>query len=309
MIRRCMFEILPELHNRSKFAWSSEKKILALYLDPNWICQYCQYAKKSLLRRVVCCLKRYEKIKTCSRVGSRLISSFVKTLVIVPTFNEKENIARLISEILLQLPQTHILIVDDSSPDGTGGIVHEITLKDSRVHLLTRKKKEGLGRAYVAGFKWGLSRDYEYFFEMDADFSHRPGDLVRLVAEAKNWDFIVGSRYVPGGGTVNWSFFRKLISVAGSRYSRWVLGYPLVDWTGGFNGWSERVLRAIEVDAIISNGYAFQIEMKYRASIKGFRGKEVPITFDDRRFGQSKMSWRIVVEAFFKIWRIRKIAI
>ncbi len=229
----------------------------------------------------------------------------MKSLVVIPTYNEKENISALTAEILTHNPQVDILVVDDNSPDGTAQIVEGLIKSNSHIHLLLRQKKEGLGRAYIAGFQWGLTRGYEIITEMDADFSHRPQDLKKILEEMSRFDFVVGSRYVFGGATVNWSFFRKLISRAGGIYSRIILGYPLNDWTGGFNSWRSETLKAINLDLVKSNGYSFQIELKYRALKAGKKGLEVPITFEDRRVGQSKMSSHIVYEALLRVLAMR----
>lgn len=229
-----------------------------------------------------------------------------KGLVIIPTYNEKENIEPIVRAVLEQKLGLHILVVDDSSPDGTGDSVKKLMNEFAgQVHLHTRAKKEGLGRAYIAGFKWGLEKDYTHLIEMDADFSHRPVDLVRHVNEWEQFDFVMGSRYVPGGQTVNWGLLRKFISRGGSLYSRIILGYPINDWTGGFNSWRREVLLKIGLDSVTSNGYSFQIELKYKGCKNGFKFKEVPIVFEDRRVGKSKMSMKIVVEAFYKVWQIR----
>lgn len=229
-----------------------------------------------------------------------------KGLVIIPTYNEKENIDAIVRAVLDQKLDLHILVVDDNSPDGTGQIVQSLmNAFPGQVHLLTRLKKEGLGRAYIAGFKWGLDKGYQHVIEMDADFSHRPVDLAKHVNEWGNYDFVIGSRYVPQGETVNWGLMRKIISRGGSLYSKIILGYPISDWTGGFNSWRRDVLEKIHLDSVTSNGYSFQIELKYKASRKGFKCKEVPIVFEDRRVGKSKMSLKIVLEAFYKVWQIR----
>lgn len=232
----------------------------------------------------------------------------MKSLVCIPTYNEKENIEAITSAVLAATGDdthndTHILVIDDNSPDGTGEIVRRIL--SPRLHLLSRAAKEGLGRAYIAGFKWGLERGYDVIVEMDADFSHRPEDLVRILSSVASVDFAVGSRYVPEGRTVNWGLSRKIISRGGSLYTRLILGYPLADWTGGFNAWKASVLRAIDLDQVKSNGYSFQIELKYRAMKRGFHGVEVPIVFEDRRVGKSKMSTKIVTEAFTRVWGMR----
>ena len=229
----------------------------------------------------------------------------MRKLVIIPTFNEIENMNRLLPE-LMQLPEKFdILVVDDSSPDGTAGFVREYASREPRVHLLNREVKNGLGQAYIAGFRWGVAEGYDVIVEMDADFSHRPVDLLLILKEIENENVVVGSRYVPGGATVNWGFIRKMISKGGSLYSRLVLGYPVKDWTGGFNAWKVPVLLKIGLDQIRSNGYSFQIELKYKAQKNGFKIKEVPIVFEDRQVGQSKMSFKIVIEAFYKVWMIK----
>jgi dolichol-phosphate mannosyltransferase len=229
----------------------------------------------------------------------------MKTLIIVPTYNERENISALLEAVLKLNQGHHILVVDDNSPDGTGEIVRQWVEKNPLVHLLSRAGKEGLGRAYLAGFKWGLQNGYEALVEMDADFSHRPEDLGPLIAKLKDYDFAVGSRYIEGGRTVNWGLMRKIISRGGSLYSRLILGFPLNDWTGGFNAWKKSVLEGIGLDGVKSNGYSFQIELKYKALKKGFIGAESPIVFEDRRVGQSKMSFKIVIEAFYRVWLLR----
>ena len=229
----------------------------------------------------------------------------MKTLVVVPTYNEKENISALIKAVFELPVSVEILVVDDSSPDGTGQIVEGLKKTYSGLHILTRHKKEGLGRAYIAGFKWGIDHKYEVIVEMDADFSHRPLDLVKLINRIPEYDFAVGSRWVDGGNTINWGVLRKIISKGGSFYSRTILGYPLRDWTGGFNAWKSKVLVGIGLDTIQSNGYSFQIELKYKALKNGFKGTESPILFEDRRVGKSKMSMGIVLEAFIKVWKIR----
>lgn len=229
-----------------------------------------------------------------------------KTLVLVPTYNEYENIRPLLAAIHQENPSVDVLVIDDSSPDGTGQLVTEISRQDPRIHLLSRAKKQGLGRAYIAGFNWGLEKGYEILVEMDADFSHRAVDLKSILARfAGDVDFVVGSRYVSGGRTVNWGIMRKIISRGGSLYSRLILGFPLNDWTGGFNAWTRKSLEAIGLDRVTSNGYSFQIELKYRALKAGCRGVESPIVFEDRRVGQSKMSFKIVLEAFYRVWQIR----
>lgn len=237
---------------------------------------------------------------------SSIWSEHMKFLVIIPTYNERDNVGNIVPAVLnMTSDGTEVLVVDDNSPDGTADVVRQLQASHPRVHLLLRQKKEGLGRAYIAGFRWGIDHGFDVLTEMDADFSHRPEDLVRILAEARQSDFVVGSRYVLGGRTVNWGFLRKLISRGGSLYSRLILGYPLRDWTGGFNAWNRHVLEKMGLEKVQSNGYSFQIELKYRALKLGFKGTEVPIVFEDRRVGQSKMSLRIVLEAFYRVWLIR----
>ncbi|MFN8847435.1 MAG: polyprenol monophosphomannose synthase [Bdellovibrionales bacterium] len=231
----------------------------------------------------------------------------MKNLVIIPTYNEFENISQIVPAIFARETQVHILVVDDNSPDGTQAKVEEMQNSYPNLHLLKRSGKQGLGKAYLAGFDWALKNGYDFVVEMDADFSHRPEDLSSLLraASTPNVDFVIGSRYVSGGRTENWSWLRKLISRGGSLYSRIILGFPINDWTGGFNGWKAQVLKSIGLETIQSNGYSFQIELKYKASRLKFRSQEVPIVFADRRVGQSKMSLKIVLEAFYRVWLIR----
>jgi len=229
----------------------------------------------------------------------------MKPIVIFPTYNERENISFILPEVLKINSQIHILVVDDSSPDKTYEVVEQFAKEESRIHLLLRKEKKGLGRAYIAGFQWALQEGFDFIIEMDADFSHRPVDLNPILEAAEKNDFVVGSRYTEGGGTKNWGLGRRLLSRGGSLYSRWILGFPLHDWTGGFNGWHARVLQGIGLEYVKSEGYSFQIELKYKALLKGFKGKEVPILFEERRVGQSKMSSRIVLEALFRVWKLK----
>jgi dolichol-phosphate mannosyltransferase len=229
----------------------------------------------------------------------------MKNLVIIPTYNERENIANIIPKIRALLPLVDILVVDDNSPDKTQDVVRGIQASDSHLHLLPRKGKEGLGKAYIAGFKWGLERGFEGLCEMDADFSHRPEDLVKILDALNGADFVVGSRWVPGGATANWSLSRKIISRGGSFYARQILRYPLRDWTGGFNAWKAGTLHKIGLDLVKSEGYSFQIELKYRALKSGLHGIEIPIIFEDRVAGQSKMSSGIVFEALLRVWSMR----
>jgi len=229
----------------------------------------------------------------------------MRNLVIIPTYNELENMKALLPELTAMSEEFDVLVVDDSSPDKTADFVIDFAKNNSRVNLLLRKEKNGLGQAYLAGFKWGLEKNYDSIIEMDADFSHRPEDLLKILKALETEDVVIGSRYVPGGETLNWGFIRKMISRGGGIYSRMILGYPVQDWTGGFNGWRAGVLKDIGLDTIKSNGYSFQIELKYKAQQHGYIVKEVPIVFEDRRVGQSKMSFKIVLEAFYKVWLIR----
>jgi len=229
-------------------------------------------------------------------------------LVIIPTYNEKENIEKIIAKVLSLAGGFHILIVDDGSPDGTGDIVKALQVQHKgRLHIVERKGKLGLGTAYIFGFTWALQHDYEYIFEMDADFSHNPDDLERLHAAcAKGADVAVGSRYTNGGKVVNWPWDRKLISRGGALYTKLITFMPVQDPTAGFVCYRSKVLRTIPLDKVKFIGYAFQIEMKYRAWKLGFKIAEVPITFQDRKEGSSKMSNNIVKEAMYGVWKMKK---
>ena len=226
-------------------------------------------------------------------------------LVCLPTYNEAENVGPITSAILAATPAVDVLIIDDHSPDGTGRLADDVAAREPRVHVLHRAGKAGLGKAYLAGFAWALARDYELILEMDADFSHDPKYLPVLLARAAAADVVLGSRNVPGGGTVNWSMGRKLISRGGSLYAGTILDVDVRDLTGGFKCFHRQVLQAIDLATVTSTGYAFQIELTYRALRQGFRVVEVPIVFVDRRVGQSKMSRKIVLEALTKVWAIR----
>ncbi|WP_395138676.1 polyprenol monophosphomannose synthase [Armatimonas sp.] len=225
------------------------------------------------------------------------------TLIVIPTYNEKENVVTLVTQLRQNVPEAHLLIVDDGSPDGTGSLVDGLAASDPQVHVLHRTTKDGLGRAYVAGFTWGLARDYDRLVQMDADLSHNPCDVPRLLAA--DADLVIGSRYVPGGGTVNWGAGRRILSRGGCLYARTILGLPLQDLTGGFKCWRRAALEAVNLPEIRSNGYSFQIEMTWRALQAGFKATEVPIVFTDRIDGVSKMSKRIVFEAVGLVWRLR----
>lgn len=227
-------------------------------------------------------------------------------LVIVPTYNESENVTRIVPLILAQDPRLEVLVVDDNSPDGTGALADQLAAADARVHVLHRPGKQGLGRAYLAGFQWALARDYAYIFEMDADFSHDPGHLPEFLAAVQHADVVLGSRYRDGKVTVvNWPMTRLMLSYGANIYARAVTGLRLGDATGGFKCFRREVLLAIPLDQVLSNGYAFQIEMSFRAWKRHFRIAEIPIVFHDRTEGESKMSKRIVREAIWMVWRLR----
>lgn len=229
----------------------------------------------------------------------------MKALIIFPTYNEKENIADIIGQVLDLPYDFEVLVVDDKSPDGTGVIVEELAREDKRIHILHRNEKQGLGPAYIAGFKWGLARDYGLFFEMDADFSHRPRYLHSFMEAIADADLVLGSRYITGVNVINWPLDRLLISYFANRYSMIVTGLPVRDATGGFKCYRREVLETIELEKVRSIGYAFQIEMSMRAAAKGFRIKEIPIVFYDRTKGTSKMSFGIAREAALIVWKLR----
>jgi len=228
-----------------------------------------------------------------------------KSLVIIPTYNEIQNIKKLIHQIIEILPEINILIVDDNSPDGTGEYVRELSSVDSRVKLLSRSGKLGLGTAYVAGFKYMLENGYEIAYQMDADFSHDPKELLNMQKEIENNDVVIGSRYIKGVNVINWPMKRLLLSYFANKYTKTVTGIPVCDATGGFKCFRKEVLQTINLDKIKSNGYSFQIEMNFKAWKKGFRIKEIPIIFYDRTEGHSKMSKKIVHEAVFMVWKLR----
>jgi dolichol-phosphate mannosyltransferase len=229
-----------------------------------------------------------------------------RALVIVPTYNERENIARLIDAVMLRDPRLEVLVVDDGSPDGTGDIVEALGASNKRVHLLRRPRKMGLGTAYIAGFKWSLQQQYDYTFEMDADFSHDPAHLPEFLRAIETADLVIGSRYREGRITVvNWPIKRLLLSYFANVYARIVTGLKLWDLTAGYKCYRRAVLSAIDLDDVRSNGYAFQIEMHFRTWRKNFRIVEIPIVFVDRTEGTSKMSKAIVREAIWMVWRLR----
>jgi dolichol-phosphate mannosyltransferase len=227
-------------------------------------------------------------------------------LVIVPTYNEHDNVSRIIPMILDQDPRIEVLIVDDGSPDGTGAVVKAMAEADPRIHLIERAGKMGLGTAYLAGFRWAIQRHYDVAFEMDADFSHDPKHIPQFLRALDDADIVLGSRYQNGRVTVvNWPIGRLVLSYMANIYARAVTRLPVFDATGGFKAFRRKVLEAIDLNAVPSNGYAFQIEMSYRAWKRGFSIKEIPIVFHDRTLGESKMSKQIVREAIWMVWRLR----
>ncbi len=233
-------------------------------------------------------------------------SSLGKILVVIPTYNEVENITRIIARLRAAVPEAHVLITDDNSPDGTGRVADELAAADDHIHVLHRLGKEGLGAAYLAGFGWGLENGFEVLVECDADGSHQPEQLPRLLAALEHADLVKGSRWVEGGSVVNWPKSRELLSRGGSLWTRMMLGVPLRDATGGYNAFRASTLRGIGLDDIASAGYCFQIDLGWRALKAGFRVVEVPITFVEREYGDSKMSQKIVVEALLRttVWGV-----
>jgi dolichol-phosphate mannosyltransferase len=224
-------------------------------------------------------------------------------LVIIPTYNESESLPGVIERLRRAVPDADVLIVDDNSPDGTGLLADELAAHDSHIHVLHRAGKEGLGKAYLAGFAWGLERDYEVLVEMDADGSHRPEELPRLLAQMPHADVVLGSRWVPGGAVVNWPASRRLLSQGGSLYTRMALGIPTRDATGGYRAYRASALASLDLATVESNGYCFQIDLLWRALQRGLVVREVPITFVEREAGTSKMSNRIVREALLNVTR------
>jgi len=224
-----------------------------------------------------------------------------RILVIVPTYNERDNIETIIDRVLQSVPAANVLVADDGSPDGTGKIADELAIRDPRVHVLHRTEKAGLGAAYIAGFQWGLERGYDVLVEMDADGSHAPEQLPRLLTALREADLVLGSRWVAGGTVVNWPMSRELLSRSANIYTRAALGIPVRDATGGYRAYRRQVLESIDLAAVSSQGYCFQVDLAWRAVLAGFRVVEVPITFADRERGESKMSGTIVREA---LWRV-----
>ncbi len=229
----------------------------------------------------------------------------MRTIVVIPTYNERENITALVPELLALDSSVEVLVVDDSSPDGTAEAVRAMTQDDTRVHLVVRPLKAGLGPAYREGFAKALALGADLIIQMDADFSHKPEAVPRLIAEIDHCDVVIGSRYLSGVNVVNWPLSRLLLSYFANVYARWITGLPLRDSTGGFKCWRREVLKAIDLDSVESDGYAFQIETSFLAHRKGFRIKEIPIVFEDRHSGTSKMTKAIVREAFWMVLKLR----
>ncbi|HEY9370613.1 polyprenol monophosphomannose synthase [Streptomyces sp.] len=222
-------------------------------------------------------------------------------LVIIPTYDEADNVAVIVDRVRSAVPEAHILVADDNSPDGTGKIADEIAASDDHVHVLHRRGKEGLGAAYLAGFRWGIERGYDVLVEMDADGSHQPEELHRLLDALPGADLVLGSRWVPGGKVVNWPKSREFLSRGGSLYSRVLLGVPIKDVTGGYRAFRRQTLEGLGMDEVASQGYCFQVDLAWRTVKSGFTVREVPITFVERERGDSKMSRAIVIEA---LWRV-----
>jgi dolichol-phosphate mannosyltransferase len=229
----------------------------------------------------------------------------LKTLIVTPTFNERKNIGELVEKLFTINSNYHILVVDDSSPDGTADLVNELKNNYPNIHLMSRSEKLGLGTAYIEGFKYALEKDFDCVVQMDADMSHNPDDVPRLIAAIDANDLVLGSRYYDGVNVVNWPIRRLIISYSANLYSRIVTRLPVKDATGGFKCWRREVLKAIDLDSIKSQGYSFQIEMTFRAWLKGYRIKEIPIIFVDRTVGESKMTKKIMLEAAIMIFRLR----
>jgi len=229
----------------------------------------------------------------------------IKAIVIIPTYNELNNVQRLVPELRQLYPDLDILIVDDNSPDGTGDYIEELGKTDNKIHLIERKGKLGLGTAYVAGYKYMLENNYDIAFQMDADYSHDPREIKNFLKMIDKYDLIIGSRYLNGVNVINWPMQRLLLSYFANKYTKFITGLPINDCTGGYKCFKREVLQAINLDAIKSNGYAFQIEMNFKAWKKGFKLGEIPIIFLDRVEGTSKMSKKIVREAIYRVWELR----
>jgi dolichol-phosphate mannosyltransferase len=234
----------------------------------------------------------------------------MRGLVIIPTYNERENISRIVPMVLEQDARLDVLVIDDGSPDGTGALADEIAATSSRVHVLHRSGKLGLGTAYLAGFNWAIERGYDWVFQSDADFSHDPAHLPAFIEGLHDYDVVLGSRYLQGRVTVvNWPMARLLLSYFANVYARVITGLPVADATGGYKGFRRQVLETVDLGRVESEGYAFQIEMSFRAWKKGFKLAEIPIVFVDRTLGESKMSKKIIREAVWKVWKLRVLAL
>jgi dolichol-phosphate mannosyltransferase len=231
--------------------------------------------------------------------------SLKKILIIIPTYDELENIKRMIPEVLSKDENINILIVDDNSPDGTGSYVEELSRSNNRIKLIQRERKMGLGTAYLTGFKYAIENKYDFIFEMDADFSHDPNEIKKFLIATEKYDLVLGSRYIRGVNVINWPMQRLLLSYFANVYTRIITGLPIKDATGGFKCFKREVLESINLDNVKSNGYAFQIEMSFKAWKKGYRVGEIPIVFTDREKGTSKMSKKIVREAVTMVWKLR----
>ncbi len=228
-----------------------------------------------------------------------------RALIIFPTYNERDNISKIVHAVLPLDPRIHVLIVDDNSPDGTGEVADRLASEEEKVEVLHRPNKEGLGKAYIDGFKWAIEREFDFIFEMDADFSHGPEYIRDFLKEIQHHDLVIGSRYISGVNVINWPMSRLLLSYFANAYTRIITGMPLRDGTGGFKCFRREVLEAIDLDKVQASGYVFQIEMSMRAWKKGFRIKEIPIIFIDRVAGESKMSKKIMREAIWMVWALR----
>lgn len=233
------------------------------------------------------------------------MKSDMKILIIIPTYNELENLPRLLPKVFAKDDNINVLIVDDNSPDGTAAFVENEMKSNDRIHLIKRPSKQGLGTAYIAGFRYALQNDFQLVFEMDADFSHDPNEIPKFLEAIKNADVILGSRYINGVNVINWPMSRLLLSWFANWYTRIITGLPIKDATGGYKCFRIEILQTIDLNKVTSNGYAFQIEMTFKAWKKGFRVKEIPIIFVDRVKGQSKMSKKIVREAVTMVWKLR----
>ena len=229
----------------------------------------------------------------------------MRTLIITPTYNEKKNIKAFINRVFKYNPEAHLLIIDDNSPDKTSLEVINLQKTIPNLFLKNRLRKQGLGTAYIDGFSWAVQQNYHYIVQMDADLSHNPKDLPLMVKKLKDYDLVIGSRYIKGISVVNWPLRRLILSYGANAYSRVVTGMPIMDGTGGFKAWKSNILASIDLDSVKSQGYSFQIEMNFRTWVKGYKIKEIPIIFSDRTIGQSKMSRTIVYEAIFMVWRLR----